>query len=304
MNRKECNIILDLLPGYIENDVTTDTKEFIEEHIKQCKDCRKILDNMKKDIIQEQEEIQDNTKIEIEKIKKVKRNLKMHKIMLIVSSIVVIILAVMFLHNQINKTLFDKIQETYYKNKASNNYLIKERTIYKNLVDGSGDFDFVTELYCKEGKFKGCTYYMETGTNKTIENPKEIEYGEINSSEYTKINTISNEIVKFYNCKGTVPLEYSAYELSLNNFKDKEVELKNFEGKEWYTYRKDYESGYKEYWVDKENLTDTRIIESYDEYYRESTYTFEKNIVTDEDIKIDYDTTNFKYIEINANEIK
>lgn len=300
MNKKDCNIIVDLLPGYIENDVTADTKEFIEEHIKNCKDCKNVLDNMKEDIIQGQYELKDTTTSEIKKIKKVKRNLKTYKIVLVVSSIIVLILAVIFLYNQVNKTLYDKIRETYNANESLNNYRIIERTIYKNLVNGDGNFDYVTELYCKDGDFKTCTYYMGIDTDVTVEIPKTIEFGQISSREYTKIYTSDNEVVRFYNSKDVVASENSAYESSLKKFRDKNVEIKVFNEKEWYVCREDYESGYKEYWINKDNLTDTRIIESYDKYYREILYTFEKNIVTDKDMKIDYDTTNFKHKEIHV----
>lgn len=39
--RKECNIIRDLLPLYAENMVSSDTSDFVEEHLKGCEACRK-----------------------------------------------------------------------------------------------------------------------------------------------------------------------------------------------------------------------------------------------------------------------
>ena len=34
--KKECEIVRDLLPNYIENLVGNQTKDFIETHIKEC----------------------------------------------------------------------------------------------------------------------------------------------------------------------------------------------------------------------------------------------------------------------------
>ena len=46
-NEKECNIIRDLLPNYIEKLTNNDTNEFIEKHIENCKKCNDLLKNYK-----------------------------------------------------------------------------------------------------------------------------------------------------------------------------------------------------------------------------------------------------------------
>ena len=46
--RNECNIIKDILPLYIEGMVSDDTVSFVEEHIKECTDCRAELEAMKR----------------------------------------------------------------------------------------------------------------------------------------------------------------------------------------------------------------------------------------------------------------
>lgn len=45
--RKECNIIRDILPLYAENMVSSDTADFIEEHLKGCEVCRKEYEKAK-----------------------------------------------------------------------------------------------------------------------------------------------------------------------------------------------------------------------------------------------------------------
>ena len=44
---KECAIVKDLLPLYIEDMVSEETKLFINEHLKECEDCRTELDILK-----------------------------------------------------------------------------------------------------------------------------------------------------------------------------------------------------------------------------------------------------------------
>ena len=48
--KKDCKIVQDLLPNYIDKLTSNETNQYIEEHINDCKDCKKILDAMQKDI--------------------------------------------------------------------------------------------------------------------------------------------------------------------------------------------------------------------------------------------------------------
>lgn len=45
--RNECNIIRDLLPLYAENMLSSDTSDFVEEHLKDCEACRKEYERTK-----------------------------------------------------------------------------------------------------------------------------------------------------------------------------------------------------------------------------------------------------------------
>ena len=44
-----CNIIEDLLPLYIDDMVSEDSRQLVGEHLKECAACRKMLDEMKKE---------------------------------------------------------------------------------------------------------------------------------------------------------------------------------------------------------------------------------------------------------------
>lgn len=48
MIKNECEIVRDLLPNYIENQIADGTKEFVEKHIKSCKECKEILNSAKR----------------------------------------------------------------------------------------------------------------------------------------------------------------------------------------------------------------------------------------------------------------
>lgn len=46
--KKECEIVKDLFPNYIENRINDTTKEYVEEHIKSCKSCADILRSIRR----------------------------------------------------------------------------------------------------------------------------------------------------------------------------------------------------------------------------------------------------------------
>lgn len=47
MNNVNCNIVKDILPLYIENVVSEDTKAFVEDHLKYCDACKKEVSLLK-----------------------------------------------------------------------------------------------------------------------------------------------------------------------------------------------------------------------------------------------------------------
>ena len=51
MNKQyDCNIILDLLPLSIENMVTEETQEVIDQHLLTCESCRQIYEDMTREL--------------------------------------------------------------------------------------------------------------------------------------------------------------------------------------------------------------------------------------------------------------
>ena len=50
MMEKECKIVQDLLPKNIEKLKSQTTNEFVEEHLKQCNECKIIAENKEKEI--------------------------------------------------------------------------------------------------------------------------------------------------------------------------------------------------------------------------------------------------------------
>lgn len=96
---KNCNIIEDLLPLFVEGLVSEETKQEIEKHLKECENCSKVFKEMKKNntlfsIENNAEEKLENNEKEIKCIKNIKRKLTLKVIMYICISIIITILAI------------------------------------------------------------------------------------------------------------------------------------------------------------------------------------------------------------------
>ena len=47
MSKISCNVIQDIMPLYVDEIVSEDTKKLVEEHLKECEDCRKEMEKMR-----------------------------------------------------------------------------------------------------------------------------------------------------------------------------------------------------------------------------------------------------------------
>ena len=83
--KRDCKIVQDLLPNYVEKLTNEETNNFIEEHLKGCNECKKILENMQNDLNI------DDSKRDNREVKYIK---KYNKKLTILKSLIIIILAV------------------------------------------------------------------------------------------------------------------------------------------------------------------------------------------------------------------
>ena len=136
--KKICSIIQDLLPNYIENLVSEDTKEYVSNHIIKCEECKKILKNMKGDNVDEL-----NNALEKEAEARIVKTIKRHKRTKLILKTIAIVLAFILLVsvicfsikfvpiNSVRAKAYNKLQEL----KEMDNYkLTIEKT--SNVLDG------------------------------------------------------------------------------------------------------------------------------------------------------------------------
>lgn len=88
MLKNECEIMKDLMPTYIENLATDATKEFVENHVKDCKRCQEALENLKKEKEEKEQKEKQKGKFEISYLKKCNKQLETLKTILLIIAIV------------------------------------------------------------------------------------------------------------------------------------------------------------------------------------------------------------------------
>ena len=48
--KRECKLVQDLLPNYIEKVISEETNQYMEEHLQSCAECNKVYTSMTKEI--------------------------------------------------------------------------------------------------------------------------------------------------------------------------------------------------------------------------------------------------------------
>ncbi len=122
--KKDCKIIQDLLPNYIEELTNEETNNFIEKHLEECDECKQILENMQKDL---KLNIDNKDKRTIKYFKKYRNRLRLLKVILLVIIVIfirnitrkMIILSDMYnkANTYVNSDNYHSISYSYYKDK-------------------------------------------------------------------------------------------------------------------------------------------------------------------------------------------
>lgn len=141
--KRDCKIIQDLLPSYIEKLTNEETSNYIEEHLKECDECEKMLKNMQKDLNIDSSK-RDNR--EVKYIKKYNEKLKILKfIIIIMLAIALIVMTYCYLQF---KNGYFRVANAYHETMTEGIY---PDTFYATIEEISD-----SEIYgIKEIKIKG-----------------------------------------------------------------------------------------------------------------------------------------------------
>lgn len=310
--KEKCLIVRDLLPSYIEDLVCDETKQYIDNHISKCEECKQILDDMRMTNVEENKNTLEAEEAKIRLIKKLKKKKLILKIigiiLLVIFIIALIIFNIKFIPiNSVRSKTYNKLQEL----KKLDNYKITVEEKY--IVNSIGENRSATTIYYyKDGKYK-------EDQSSTYKDNKILYYSDENSNIVTldkKTEIISTSDTASYIQKGEM-LENLNYDIQLysKNLLTKlgmavvtELKEDTYDNKNYYVLSRSYD-GLKSYdtfiseiWINKETmiverilnkskpafLTNTNQTENFKdiEDVSEICISIEPNVVTDEDVAI------------------
>ena len=90
---KECKIVRDLIPNYIDGLTSKESNEFIEKHLETCDKCTIYLNDMKSNIELKEKE---NIKAEVDYMKKAKKKMNIGKKLLAIIGLLFVIVGMLF----------------------------------------------------------------------------------------------------------------------------------------------------------------------------------------------------------------
>ena len=304
--KNKCDIVKDLLPNYVEDLVSKQTKDYIEDHINNCKQCKHDLEIMLEDKNSNMENERKEEQFEFKNLKQIRRKMLMLRIF---SAAFIILITIMILSfvlkyiqfNSIVNNLKDKKEELI----SLDNYSIYTTSHHINYKTNTEDF-YYDEYYFKDGKYKtitksyGINRWRLDGTNGNDE--VGISYGEVGNNEQIVISNEENKIINFTtnsNIFSKIDTLYNSYNSFSFVFKDinniavlkfafllkNDIQTARFNGKDCYVIRVETKEYYKEIWIDKENLLPIRVVQDiFGQLYDEKTITFYKDNVEDKDV--------------------
>ena len=286
--KNECEIVKDLLPNYIEDLVSDETKKFINNHISSCADCKKILRNMQESDTKDDEELLREEEVEIRQIKKYKKKTTIVKIsitsFLILILVVILSIIVIYIpkYSIISKT-YNKIEEL----SKLNNY---KATSYQYYIDETTQekYEFTSNFFYKDGKYKEEKYSnISDKITKYGYTPDEVVYidngkktiSENTTSSYKNILETWGIFTDIYNY-----MENKLNIISLNIREDK------FNNTNCYVLKfGNSDENYRELWINKDTMLPIREVQiKENEINFEGTFSVEINVVLDNDVDLNF----------------
>lgn len=310
----ECKVVEDLLFGYVDKTLNDESKKLVENHLKECKDCKEKLNE-----ILEDSKINEKTQQkEIDYLRKVRIKSRVKSI-LIAIGIIIVILILLYLIKFIKiSNIMGKAEkilgtQNYYCEKQEN--AGEDSASVSKIYYKDGKYKITREIYSDDGKELIDTEYGEAGSDeKKIVNEKEktvtIYKGDIsrilNKEENIKFDRFSLEERKsvYANLGKTFLMSITSDSYDSN--------------KEYYILRDKFDKRNSwEVWLDKETglvireinrggsrtyITGTEIVKKESDVIEKYKYDFD--IVSDDDVKVpDFSGYKIEYQNYNMRDV-
>lgn len=260
--RTKCKVIQNLLPSYIDNLLSDETKEYVENHLEECQECKNILESMKESMKINHEK---SEKANVNYLKKFKNKMSILKSILLV--IIIIFLFIIGRRIVIVTKLSDNAKNI--RANTGNNYYAKVEGIFAGAYS-------ISECYYKDGNYmiKKTSYSKDEGEEKIIFYKNGTECLLLTDSKYGKFmneDVILTEISVLPSYEANEALNMAlAYGVEAVTLGEKECYVLKDKGSEQYI---DKDTGLLVKQINRQNDTITD-------------YEYEFGIVKDEDLQL------------------
>lgn len=292
MNKNdECEVVKDLSSLHIENMLSESSKKFIEEHLKNCRECQEYYKALNSTFLNENKKEKNNDEIEINHLKKI--NKKITTLKWILFGVIVTILILM-LYFYLKIIYIDSINDLNVvkmldMQRNSNNYKLVHTTTQINKETNEKNIIEVVHYY-KDGKHKEVSSLLVHGkmTEETIMFVD--DYGYERASVFHSLKKIDKQTQDFIQELKGDTLNIIISRVMVNDAGVHRLGLKTrtemFDNKECYVVSDAHNGTYLDNYIDKETGDLVRVVSGSENYYTEELFTLTENVVTDEDVDI------------------
>lgn len=312
-NEVECKVVEDLLFGYVDKTLNDESKKLVENHLKDCKDCKEKLN----EILEDSKLNEKTQQKEIDYLRKVRTKSRVKSILIAIGLIVIILILAYLIKFIKISNIMGKAEKSL---KSQNYYCEKQESAGENSAS-------VSKMYYKDGKYK-ITWEIYSDDGKELISA---EYGEVGSDEKKIVNekekTVTiykGDISKILNKEENIKFD----RFSLEERKSIYANLgKTFlmsiisdtydSNKEYYILRDKFDKRNSwEVWLDKETglvireinrggsrsyITGTEIVKKESDAIEKYKYDF--GIVSDDDVKVpDFSGYKIEYQNCNISD--
>lgn len=105
MEKRVCDIVKDLMPSYAEGICSAATKEYVEEHIRTCEECRRVLEAYRDNVLTDEKLEQKG----VDGLKKIRKKMKLQTIVCYLVLVFLVYCGIqVFLANHTNYIIFSR----------------------------------------------------------------------------------------------------------------------------------------------------------------------------------------------------
>ena len=211
--KNECDLVKDLLFSYNDNILSNTSKELVEEHLKKCDECKKILEEIKQDS-------NDKKQIkEIDFLKSIKKNINKKNIIILIVFIFLVIIILFNVQVYKNYNAIASTMEIYLKDDITEEQI---ENIKNELIEKCDNIEL--EYVSKEKALE--RFKSNLGENETLLNDFNSTNNPIPASIDIKTDTDIKAIVEYIqNMPGiahiTTHINSNPYELYIQRIMEK-----------------------------------------------------------------------------------